>query len=57
MVHRRPEAVLRLHPDLVLAARFGTQATVAALTALGLRVLHWSFRMPFTARAASILAR
>ena len=32
--------MLRLHPDLVLAARFGAQATVAALTALGLRALH-----------------
>ncbi|HUA77462.1 MAG TPA: ABC transporter substrate-binding protein [Acetobacteraceae bacterium] len=33
------EAVLRLHPDLVLAEPYGAQATVAALTDLGQRVV------------------
>ena len=34
------EAVLRLHPDLVLAGRTGAQTTVALLRARGLRVLQ-----------------
>ena len=40
VVHPSAEAVLGLHPDLVLAAPFGAQATVAVLAALGLRVLR-----------------
>jgi iron complex transport system substrate-binding protein len=38
VVRPSAEAVLRLHPDLVLAAPFGAQATVAVLTALGVNV-------------------
>lgn len=34
------EAVLRLHPDLVLAGRYGAQATLAMLEAGGLRILR-----------------
>ena len=34
------EAVLRLHPDLVLAGRYGAQATVALLKARGVQVLQ-----------------
>jgi iron complex transport system substrate-binding protein len=40
VVRPSAEAVLRLHPDLVLAGPFGAQATVAALDGLGLRVLR-----------------
>jgi len=40
VVRPSAEAVLRLHPDLVLAAPFGAQASVALLAALGLRVLR-----------------
>jgi len=40
VVRPSAEAVLRLHPDLVLAAPFGAQATVAVLAALGLNVLR-----------------
>ncbi len=34
------EAVLRLHPDLVLAGRYGAQTTVALLRARGVRVVQ-----------------
>ncbi len=37
-VRADPEAVLALHPDLVLAARFGAQATLATLRAQGVRI-------------------
>jgi len=40
VVRPSAEAVLRLHPDLVLAAPFGAQATVAVLTALAVNVLR-----------------
>jgi len=40
VVRPSAEAVLRLHPDLVLAAPFGAQATVAVLAALGVNVLR-----------------
>ncbi len=40
VVRPSAEAVLRVHPDLVLAAPFGAQTTVAVLAALGLRVLR-----------------
>jgi iron complex transport system substrate-binding protein len=40
VVRPSAEAVLRLHPDLVLAAPFGAQATVATLAALGTKVLR-----------------
>jgi iron complex transport system substrate-binding protein len=43
VVRPAAEAVLRLHPDLVLAAPFGAQATVAVLAELGLRVLRVGF--------------
>jgi len=48
------EAVLRLHPDLVLAGRYGAQTTVALLKARGLRVLQVDEPADFAQIAALI---
>lgn len=57
------EAILRLHPDLVLAERFGAQSVVAALKALGARVVTIADPQSFSAirvevtRLAALLGR
>ncbi len=40
MVHASAEAVLALHPDLVLASRFGAQTTLALLEQRGVPILR-----------------
>ena len=48
------EAVLRLHPDLVLAGRYGAQTTVALLQARGLQVEKLGEPQDFSAIAAQV---
>ncbi len=48
------EAVLRLHPDLVLAGQYGAQTTIALLRAHGLRVEQLGEPQDFAAIAAQI---
>lgn len=61
VVRPSAEAVLRLHPDLVLATNYGAQATVALLTAEGLRVVRLGLPQTFpgiraqTRRVAALL--
>ncbi len=50
------EAVLRLHPDLVLAEPYGAAATVAALRDLGLRVVMLNDPATFPQIRAAITA-
>lgn len=47
VVRPAAEAVLRLHPDLVLAARWGAQAVLALLETEGLRVLRLDLPQDF----------
>ncbi len=49
------EAVLRLHPDLVLAGRYGAQTTVALLRARGLRVVQIEEPQSFAAIGAQVM--
>ena len=46
-VRASAEAVLRLHPDLVLAGNYGAQATVALLAEQGLPVVRVSMPEDF----------
>jgi iron complex transport system substrate-binding protein len=55
-VRASAEAVLRLHPDLVLAARWGAQATLAVLEAEGLTVVPLDLPQNFDAIAAQTTA-
>ena len=48
VVQASAEAVLRLHPDLILAAPFGAQATLALLAQEGLPVLRIDLPADFT---------
>jgi iron complex transport system substrate-binding protein len=48
IVHASAEAVLRLHPDLVLAAPFGAQTTLAVLQQEGLHILRIGLPQDFT---------
>ncbi len=48
------EAVLRLHPDLVLAGRYGAQTTVALLRARGLRVVQFGEAESFAQIGAQV---
>ncbi|MGH7122468.1 MAG: ABC transporter substrate-binding protein [Acetobacteraceae bacterium] len=48
------EAILRLHPDLVLAERFGAQSVVAALKALSVRVVTIADAQSFSAIRAEV---
>jgi len=47
IVRPSAEAVLRLHPDLILAASYGAQATVALLAALRIPVLRVALAQDF----------
>ena len=49
------EAVLRLHPGLVLAGHYGAQTTVALLRARGVRVLQLDEPQDFAQIAAQVL--
>lgn len=61
VVRPSAEAVLRLHPDLVLATRYGAQTTVALLQQEGLRVVRAGLPQSFpgiraqTRRLAALL--
>ncbi len=52
VVQADAEAVLELHPDLVLAGRYGAQTTVALLKARGVRVVQFDEAEDFVAIAA-----
>ncbi len=62
-VRADPEAVLALHPDLVLAADYGAQATLAALQRQGVRIERIGLPDSFaairaeTARIAALLGQ
>ncbi len=49
------EAVLMLHPDLVLAGRYGAQTTVALLRARGVRVVQFDAPGDFTGVEAQVM--
>ncbi len=49
------ESVLRLHPDLVLAGRYGAQTTVALLRARGLRVVQFDEPESFAQIGAQVM--
>jgi len=49
------EAVVSLHPDLVLAGRYGAQTTVALLRAHGLRVVQIEEPQSFAAIGAEVM--
>lgn len=53
-VRAEAEAVLRLHPDLVLAGTYGAQATLAALRAQGVRVVTFPDPQDFPAIAEQL---
>jgi iron complex transport system substrate-binding protein len=53
-VRPEAEAVLRLHPDLVLAGRYGAQAAVAVLRTRGLRVVQVDEPTDFGAVAVEV---
>ncbi len=54
MVRADAEAVLALHPDLVLAGRYGAQATLALLRARGVRVVQVDQPASFAQVAAEV---
>ncbi|MGH7068209.1 MAG: ABC transporter substrate-binding protein [Acetobacteraceae bacterium] len=54
VVRPSAEAVLRLHPSLVLAERYGAQTVVAALKTLGLRVVMIADPQSFAAIRAAL---
>ncbi len=49
------EAVLRLHPDLVLAGRYGAQTTVALLRQRGVRVMQFDQPENFAAIESQVV--
>ena len=51
IVQADAEAVLDLHPDLVLAGRYGAQTTIALLKARGVRVVQFDEAQDFAAIA------
>ena len=55
VVRADAEAVLALHPDLVLAGRYGAQTTVALLRARGVRVVQVDEAQDFSAIAAQTI--
>lgn len=55
IVRASAEAVLRLHPDLVLAARYGAQATLAILQSEGVRIDRIGLPQTFAAIRAQTL--
>jgi len=54
VVRPSAEAVLRLHPDLVLATRYGAQTTLALLQQEGVRVVRTGLPQSFPAIRAQI---
>ena len=54
MVRPSAEAILRLHPDLVLAERYGAEGAAAALRSLGVRVVRVEDAQSFAAIRAEI---